>query len=454
MARLKKRLAEHIHRIAIVDDDQDLAAAHSALLRAEGHEVVVATSARAGIDAIREHKPDLVLLDYYMPDLTGADVVREVREFDEHVQVLLVTGYADEQPARRLLAELDIQGYHDKADGPARLLVLVDAALKHRRALGRIVQQRRYLEFLLNHESEITTLQRQEDLFRTAVSKLAELVGGESGVVATANNGIFVLDSQERGVSLRAGTGRYREAKCLDDLSNTVRNAVSIGITELDRPGIVDGHLVVPLRTRRGDAGCMVVECSRLPRDAAGACVLLARQVVQALENVVLYELATVDAMTRVANRRFGDHRLDEILRLGARDGTPTSVILLDLDYFKAVNDTWGHAAGDITLARIAGVLSASCRAGDVVCRYGGEEFLVVLPSTGPDTALRRAEAIRDRVSSTTIPFEGKSIEVTVSAGVATAPHDGSAREALLRRADEALYQAKERGRNRAVPAA
>jgi diguanylate cyclase (GGDEF)-like protein len=454
VARLKKRRAAQTHRIAIVDDDKDLANAHAALLRVEGHQVVVATSARAGVDAIRGHKPDLVLLDYYMADFTAADVVREVREFDEHVQVSLVTWYAGEQPARRLLAELDIQGCHDKFDGPARLLVLVDAALKHRRALDRIVRQRRYLEALLDHESDITKVQREDEFFRTGIAKLAELVGRESGVLTTANSEIFVFDSEEQSVALRVGTGRYQETAGLDELSNALRNAVSIGVTKFYRPCVVDGLLIVPLRPRGGDAGCMVVDCARLPRDAADACFLLARQIVQTLENASLSELATTDPMTRVANRRCGDDRLDESFLLGARSGSPTSFILIDLDHFKAVNEKWGHAAGDIAVARIARVIGKSCQAGDLVCRFGGEEFLLVLPSTGAVDALRRAEAIRDRVSSATIPLERKWIDVTVSAGVATAPHDGEAREALLRKADAALYQAEERGRYRAVCAA
>jgi signal transduction histidine kinase len=126
------------HVILVVDDQEETLVSLRTLLEREGHRVLTASSGEEGLRVLRDNEVHLILLDYVMPRMTGADVVREVRRFDPLVQIILQTGYAGETPPRQMLAELDIQGYHDKADGPDRLLIWVDVALKAYRLLEQL----------------------------------------------------------------------------------------------------------------------------------------------------------------------------------------------------------------------------------------------------------------------------------------------------------------------------
>ena len=449
MSRLQtKHQRERQRRVAVIEDDPGLLASLQALLAREGHEVRGACDVREGVELVRAFRPHLTLLDYYMPGGTGADVVRAIRTFDHATQVLLVTGYASEQPARTLLAELDIQGYHDKADGPERLLVLVDAALKHGDALGRLERQRRNLAHIVAVAPRINRLQPARELLQIALEELGALLGGHDGIIATANHGLFVLDQPTEGVSVHAATGHYAGVTRLSELAPPLREVVLAGLTR-EAPGSADGgYVVIPLCTRGGDRGCMIVEASEMPADTVEACTIYAQHVVQALENVILFERATVDPLTGLYTRGFGLQRLAETLRLGSRTATSTGVVLIDLDRFKQVNDSLGHAAGDVTLRGAARAVLAACRSTDVAIRYGGEELLIVLPATDAAGARTLAERLRVAIAELATPFEGRLIEVTASLGVATgAGHESPAE--LVRRADVALYRAKAGGRNR-----
>ena len=458
MARLNRGLPTGpSHRVVLIDDDADLLEATRQLLALDGHEILTASDPEAGIALIREHRPQLVLLDYFMPRLTGADVVRRIREFDQMVQVLLVTGYAEEQPGRKLLRELDIQGYHDKGDGPERLLVLVDAALKHFRALAGIERQRRRLVHLVESGPAVAKLQPADVLFKIALTNLSGMLdaAGDS-LVATSNNGLFVMRSAQEGISVRAGTGKFEGLVSLTQLAPGVVAAVRAGL-DVASPEVVAGrHIAVPLRTRDGDRGCMIVESANVDADCAHLCQIYGRQVVQALENLLLYEQATHDSLCRIWNRTFGRERLNEALRLAHRMHQPTSVAMIDLDRFKAVNDTWGHAAGDLTLVRVAQSLRDACRTTDIACRHGGEEFLMILPGTDEAGARVIAERVRQRIADTPVVFEGTRLPVTASLGVATAlagPWTPTCAAELVHRADQAMYDAKRTGRNRVCAA-
>jgi diguanylate cyclase len=159
---------------------------------------------------------------------------------------------------------------------------------------------------------------------------------------------------------------------------------------------------------------------------------------------------ARFDALTRVANRAAFDERLADELARWKRFRTPVCLALLDVDRFKAINDTFGHRAGDAALREIAACLDSRRRATDMLARYGGEEFVLLLVGAGREEALTVAETLRERVAGLKFHFRGTPVAVTVSCGVAEV-QDGDTAAAVLERADRALYRAKSEGRNRCL---
>ncbi len=163
-------------------------------------------------------------------------------------------------------------------------------------------------------------------------------------------------------------------------------------------------------------------------------------------------ELAVTDALTGLSNRRFLDHQLSVAMARHVRGGPAMSLLLLDIDHFKRVNDTYGHDVGDEVIREFARRLSLNVRAIDMACRYGGEEFVVLMPETQPADAMHIAERVRSQVAEA--PFvlnDGRTLDVTVSVGVATSTGLGDTPEGLVKRADEGVYEAKTAGRNRVV---
>lgn len=159
-------------------------------------------------------------------------------------------------------------------------------------------------------------------------------------------------------------------------------------------------------------------------------------------------ELAMTDALTQLYNRRAFEFELRREISLGQRFGTPLSLIAIDIDHFKLINDKLGHPAGDQFLSVLAGALRNSSRTGDLPARIGGDEFMLLLPRTNRPNAVRVAEKLRQRIEHLPV---AEDIPVRVSIGVATAPDDGETPEALLAAVDQAMYRAKQAGGGRVV---
>jgi len=165
-----------------------------------------------------------------------------------------------------------------------------------------------------------------------------------------------------------------------------------------------------------------------------------------------LREDAIRDPLTRLFNRRMLNLTVERELSRAKRAGTPVGVILLDIDHFKRLNDNFGHQAGDMVLRRIAEQLRLRLRKADMACRYGGEEFVLVMPEVSGLYARERMEELRLRVKSLRLAYNGTGLgTVTLSLGIAVYPEHGKTPEALLRAADAAMYKAKAAGRDRVV---
>jgi diguanylate cyclase (GGDEF)-like protein len=176
-----------------------------------------------------------------------------------------------------------------------------------------------------------------------------------------------------------------------------------------------------------------------------------------ALENARLFDkinsLATKDGLTGLATHRVFQEKLADEIQRAARYRTPLALVMLDIDHFKAVNDTHGHLGGDQVLKEVSRIIADHCRPVDFAARYGGEEFCLILPETGLAQARELAERLRLAVQSRGIALPRQTIAVTVSLGCAAFPDEAQTPPQLIRTADQRLYRAKSSGRNRVVAA-
>jgi diguanylate cyclase (GGDEF)-like protein len=182
----------------------------------------------------------------------------------------------------------------------------------------------------------------------------------------------------------------------------------------------------------------------------------VASQVALAMANVKLRESLQIqavrDPLTGLYNRRHLEQALERELRRAAREKMSLAIVMADIDFFKRINDTSGHAAGDEVLRELGRFFTSHLRPYDVACRFGGEEFTLILPGSALESAVRHAERLREAVRNVVPSFEGKSLgSFSLSFGVAAFPEDGESAEALIAAADAALYRAKAEGRNRVV---
>jgi len=214
---------------------------------------------------------------------------------------------------------------------------------------------------------------------------------------------------------------------------------------------------VLPVRFGVVSVGVLVVAYAAAGSPEAGAVLNatlpgIAVAVNNALNHEELQRVAALDPLTGVYNRRFGLQRLSEEFGRSVRSGDPLGLMMLDLDHFKAINDTYGHLVGDRVLQAVVRSTRQVLREGDVLLRYGGEEFIIVLPGAGRDDLVQMAERVRRAVAEAEVVEAGQHIPVTVSIGGCGLPHaNTTSPQDLISVVDAAMYAAKESGRDRCV---
>jgi diguanylate cyclase (GGDEF)-like protein len=221
-------------------------------------------------------------------------------------------------------------------------------------------------------------------------------------------------------------------------------------------PANIRSILAVPLVVEERVTGVLWIRSER-PRayddHHLSLLTTVAQQAAVALENARRYEMATLDSLTRFFLRDYFQRRLEEEHHRARRYGGSFAVLMLDLDAFKEINDRHGHLHGDRYLRALGAAIRNRLRGADIACRYGGDEFCLLLPETDLEAAGVIAERLRKTVSRLIVEVEGVSLRTTVSVGIAVFPqHDAGDLHGLLLKADQALYQAKRAGRDRVVP--
>ena len=300
MARLRSTAEKSGHTILVVDDDATLLGTLEQLLIQDGHTVLTALGGAQAVQLCREHDVHLILLDYFMPEMTGEDVVREVRAFNDTTQIVLQTGYASERPARVMLRVLEIQGYHDKSEGPDKLLIWVDSALKAYRRSRALRASRDGLRHVLKVAPELHRLQPLENLLRGTLLQIQGLLGLSGAFVAAELSGNaagetqsnisddnFIATLEHDAFNLQIGTGRFEHKRWPDlgrEIQTAVRTAVQTGKTQRDQV------LTIPLMVGLRLVGVIFCERAFLPETELELLEMFASQVAVAIENVQTFE--------------------------------------------------------------------------------------------------------------------------------------------------------------------
>ncbi|WP_026380843.1 PleD family two-component system response regulator [Afifella pfennigii] len=451
-------------RILVVDDVLANVRLLETRLQAEYFDVRTALNGEDALEIVRRERVDLVLLDVMMPGITGFDVCRILKQQAEtaHIPVIMVTA-------------LDSAG--DKVTG---LQCGAD-------------------DFLSKPVSEIELLTRVRSLVRlkSVTDELnlraaaMQSVGVDPREIFTGTQlkgaRILVIDDREASIRhLRKGLGRKVEAEFVttgpEALEAVEKGTYDLFIVSLSLAG-TDGlrlcsqikavdhlrHIPVLIvidpdenaKLRRalefGVNDYIVRPLDEAELRARVTTQLRRKRYTDRLRSMVTnaVELAITDPLTGLHNRRYLDTHLKSLLERSAEAGKPVSVLLFDVDFFKSVNDRYGHDAGDDVLREFSARLKKGVRGIDLAARFGGEEFVVVMPDTDLELASPIAERLRREVEAS--PFvtgSGLSLPITVSVGLACLEGKNESAESILKRADMALYEAKSAGRNRVVQAA
>lgn len=475
--------------VLVVDDEPEVhAVTRLALskLRFQGRRLrlISAASAEEATEILRSvDDVAIILLDVVMETGdAGLRLVRTIREDlgNQAVRIILRTGQPGQAPEEDIILAYDINDYKSKTDLTAKkLFTAVVTALRSYAGLRELEASRRGLQQIIRSADALFELRSMPAFAAGVLDQLSRLLRARPDAVLYAQRGGCCGDGDEAFCVL-AGAGRYAGVggspaailppPVADSLTRTFaeRRSVFGPETASLHIRVPDGPEVAALiHTERPldpvDRALMEVFAAKIAvgfvnislyerlREANETLEARVAERTRALEeaNAKLNQLATQDPLTGVLNRRRFLELARVEMRRAKRHGRALSLFLLDLDRFKQVNDTHGHAAGDEVLCTVVARARAVLRDADQIARFGGEEFVVLLPETDEDAALAVAERLRRAIAGLPVDVEGLAVPVTASIGVAAWTAAEPSLEHTLRRADAALYEAKQAGRNR-----
>jgi two-component system cell cycle response regulator len=450
-------------RVLVVDDIPANVKLLEARLSAEYFDVSTAYSGAEALTVAERAECDIILLDVMMPDMDGFETCRRLKSnpVTHHIPVVMVT--ALDQPSDR------VRGLEAGADDFLTKPVTDVALISRVRSLARLkmVTDELRMRALTTKEIGIQSPEREAvtetgrdgrilivDDRPSSYERIVQTLQAEHTVEVQADpaealfriaEGNYELAIVSLGLKDHDGLRLCSQIRSLE----RTRNLPILAIAEADNNarlarGLeigVNDYLIRPI-----DKNEMLARVRTQIKKK--------RYTERLRDNVAMsIEMAITDALTSLYNRRYMETHLAALVEQAAQRGKPLSVLILDIDFFKAINDGHGHDAGDDVLREFSLRIRKSIRNIDLACRYGGEEFVIVMPETDAAVAGMVAERIRRRIATEPFPIQqgARTLDVTISIGLAALGDSGDTAAAMLKRADTALYRAKRDGRNRVV---
>jgi anti-anti-sigma factor len=457
-------------KILVVDEECETREILSSALREEGYEVMSVEDGCEAIEKLRKCSFNVLIIDAKM-----LDVLEIAKESNSELQIIMITesslpsAFEALEVFAYVLKPLDIDGLKAMVRRAVERQILI---LENKNLLKKleetryaIVQEKDKLESILKASEEMNSILNLKKLTDCIVRRVAEILQANRVSLMLINkSGDLVVKAAlglreeiVKSIKVKVGAGFCgRVAK--EGTPLLVENVEKDFQRRSSSPYKTRSFLIAPLKVKGKVIGVINVADKKngtFNEDDLKFLSIVSQHGAIAIENVRLYEktrkFAITDDLTKLFNRRYGLIRLEEEFNRAERYGRPLSLIMMDIDCFKNYNDTQGHIKGDIVLRRIAHLMKENTRRVDIITRYGGEEFLIILPETGLEGAKVIAEKIRKMVEE--YPFEEEHRQpggqLTISGGVATYQKNIKNMEEMIDRADLALYRAKQIGKNK-----
>jgi two-component system, cell cycle response regulator len=451
-------------RVLVVDDVPANVKLLEARLSAEYFDVITAMNGEEALAICERGECDLVLLDAMMPVINGFETCRRLKTnpATHHIPVVMVT--ALDQPSDR------VRGLEAGADDFLTKPICDFSLIARVRSLARLkmVTDELRMRAVTSRDIGIESPEREAvadagrggrvlivDDRASSHERIAAVLAGEHDVEVEANPNQALFRAADGNYDLAIvslGLENFDALRLCSQIRSLerTRNTPILAVTEPDDTA----RMVRGLEIGVNDYLMRPIDKNELL--ARARTQVRKRRYTERLRDSVQIsiEMAITDALTGLFNRRYMESHLATLIEQAKSRGKPLTALVLDIDYFKAINDSHGHDAGDDVLREFALRIRRSIRGIDLACRYGGEEFVIVMPETDMAVAAMVAERLRRRIAADPFAIQqgARSIPVTISIGIAGVRGREDDAGALLKRADQALYRAKRDGRNRVVP--
>jgi diguanylate cyclase (GGDEF)-like protein len=444
-------------KILLVEDDAFFREIFSDLLREDGYLVDTASSGNEALFLLENSSYDLVVTDMVLQDISGLDVLARAKLLDSDTEVIVVTGYGNMESAIYALK-----------NGARDYLVKPISHDEFKHVVKLSMEQRRLLDENQGLKDQIRLFQTSQTIANCIdIDRIQSLVleaviketGGEKGFccLRDATREIYLMEF--KGFSSEETERLNEEIKLVFNWEEETFSeplTLKVKLSSLS-PGEETEFLILPLSSKSVLQGVVVLLNNTgrilLPQEKTGNIHFLLEQSSLALENAGRYSVAkdllNIDELTGLYNYRYLEIALEREMKRAERYGLSMSVIFLDVDMLKVVNDTYGHLIGSRVLKEIGAVLKKSVREVDIVIRYGGDEYTVILIETGRQGAATVAERIRKTIDQHKfILGDSTEVRLTASLGFACYPDDTKSKLELLEMADRAMYHGKASGKN------
>ncbi len=447
-------------QILVVDDVPANIKLLEAKLVSDYYDVITAVDGFDAIEKAIKYKPDLILLDVMMPGMDGFETCHKLKLDPElaHIPVVMVTALSEKADRLKGL-EAGADDFITKPINDMSLIARVKSLIRIKTLLDELrLRDKTGIQMGVNTDesnsfvadvagAKILLVDDDSVQAKQVISKLGEtynthLIEDPELAVAAAKEGNFdiiiisTLLTDMDGLRLASHMKSQEETRNVpllvfvdEDDKQVMLKALEMGINDYVTVPVDKNEMAVRVRTQLRRKRYQDALKSQYQKSVS---------------------MALTDGLTGLYNRHYLNTHLGNMVKISTKNGKKLALMIMDMDHFKKVNDTYGHDVGDMVLKQLSSIITRTARSTDLAARFGGEEFVVLMPETDPNSALGAANRMRELVEST--PFiigeDGKSINLTVSIGIANLFEEGDSPEGLLKRADEALYIAKNSGRN------